>query len=161
MSALEILTQINNSRPLSLGQVAVNKDGVLELREAPTIQKSQFNWLGTPVHVSISQPDGESYDVCDIIADLGPLPFSAQNPELRGLLIAVMRGFKCPKDCRIMLGARGHIWLCQQTILSLPLTPAAVLGEIAVFLHGMTPIIRLCQDLIAAYGPPKSGQRAR
>lgn len=156
-SALDILTVLDPNQPLSFGQIALNADGVLEMRQAPPLQQAQFTWHGVPVRINLHQPDGAAQTICDIVADLGPLPFSAQNPELRGMLLALIRGFRAPADCKLMLGPRQIIWACQQTILRVPLTPAAVLTEIVIFLHHMGPVLELLRDVQRAYAT--GGQR--
>lgn len=157
---LDLLTVLDPNQPLSLGQVRLNKDGVLELNSAaPPLQNSQFIWAGFPVRVSLHKSQ-ENQTICDIVADLGTLPFSIQSPELRNILLAVMKGFRPPEDCKLMIGPRSAIWACQQTTLQLPLAPAAILAEITVFLHAMNPIILLIRDLRAAYDGRQPGGKA-
>jgi hypothetical protein len=161
MSALDLLTQLDSSRPLSLGQVTMNAEGVLEMRQAPPLQQAQFRWHDVPVSVRLHKPEGSDDTICDIVADLGPVPFSAQNPELRALLLAVMRGFRPPIDSRVLLGPRQHLWMTQQTHIHLPLNPASVLAEVAVFLKRMGPVIALVRDLQRSYEPAGQGRAAR
>lgn len=149
---LDLLTVIDIRRPLSMGQIRLNEDGVLEVVSTypPPVQEAKFIWCGFPVNVSL-HPDELGGVTCDIMADMGLLPFSAQNTELRAVLLAILRGFRPPKDARLMLGPRSVIWASQQTTLTSAVTPAAVLAEIAVFLHGMNPVMMLVRDLRAAY----------
>ncbi len=158
-SMLDILTVLDTHQPLSLGQVKMNPDGVLELKNAPSMpQHAQLSWYGVPVQISLH--DAHDHVICDIVADLGQLPFSAQNPGQRGALVAVIRGFVPPADCRLMLGPRQAIWACQQTKLPLPLTPAGILSEIVVFLHGMSPIMALLSDIQHAYDGGQLGGKS-
>ncbi len=158
MSALDLLTKIDPSKPLSLGQLTTNADGVLEMRQAPPLQEAQFNLHGVPVRVKLHQEaDGEK-TICDIIADCGPLPFSAQNSALRNLLLSVMKGFRAPTDSRVMLGARQHIWVLQQTTLTIPMVPAAVLTEVTLFVHHLGKIIALLNEVQQLHAPRSGGQ---
>ena len=156
---LDLLTVLETNQSLSLGQVSLNTDGVLELRAAPPLQQAQFVWHGVPVRVNLHPLAEENQYTCDIVADLGPLPFSAQNPELRQVLIALMRGFHAPPECRLMLGPRQVIWAMQQTHMTLPLAPASVLAEVVVFLHRMGAVIELLRDVQDTYVPVPGGQR--
>jgi hypothetical protein len=158
MSALDLLTKIDPSKPLSLGQLTMNADGVLEMRQAPPLQEAQFNLRGIPVRVRLHQPSGNDKTICDIIADCGPLPFSAQNSALRNLLLSVMKGFRPPADARVMLGARQHVWVLQQTTLTIPIVPAAVLTEVTLFVHHLGKIIGLLAEIQQQHAPRSGGQ---
>ena len=48
----------------------------------------------------------------------------------------------------------------QQTKLPLPLTPAGILSEIVVFLHGMSPIMALLSDIQHAYDGGQLGGKS-
>ena len=158
-SMLDILTVLDTQQPLSMGQVKMNPDGVLELNHAPSMpQHAQFLWYGVPVQISLH--DAKDYVICDVVADMGQLPFSAQSPGQRGALVAVMKGFQAPTDCRLILGPRQAIWACQQTKIQPPLTPAAILSEIVVFLHDMGPIMALLSDIQHAYDGGQLGSKS-
>lgn len=156
---LNLLTVLDSSQPLSFGQLRLNGDGVLELRAAPPLQQAQFVWHRVPVRVNLYQEADKPHTTCDVVADLGPLPFSAQNPAQRNALIALMRGFRAPPECKLMLGTRQSVWAFQQTYITLPLAPASVLAEVVVFLHRMGAIMEIVRDVQDAYGPTHGGQR--
>lgn len=78
-----------------------------------------------------------------IMAPLGPVPFSAQNPAARVAVLTILKACRSLDRARFVVGPSQMMWVLTEAELSESATPEAVIHETVLFLQEALPYLRL------------------
>ena len=135
--------------PFKLGPFTCDCQGRLSPCEEADMPAFLFRWRGRCVHARIARvAAGEGRLLLE--GTLGRIPSTASAPDntLRPRSFAVLRWLPraVPPDWRVSLGADHCVRLETAAMITLPITAAALITEITVFLLALDPYLELLDE---------------
>lgn len=125
----------------SVNTVFVNQDGVLSMADKPRLSRNRFYVDGTECYVLITPR--EQGGVVTVWGDLGTLPFTAQDPEGRNILLTLMRMMPAELPVRAVIDPEQRVLIMMETMLDQSVQATDVLVEAAIFVHHGKPFMNL------------------
>ncbi len=140
LDTLRALAQVaEGALPLGLNAVTITADGVPSIRP-PQPVKLNFFADGLPFHAAVS-PDGDGA-VCQIWAEVGHIPYTAQGPERRRRLLAILRGMPKLERARFVVQDQ-KILLAAETRHDGPVTAEDLIYETVLLVQEARPFLRM------------------
>lgn len=143
LEAIRSLAEVaQGALPLGLNAIFTTPDGVLGIARPPRPSRLRFAVAGLPFHVAVSPQDDDS-SVCQIWADVGHIPYTAQSPEKRRNLLALLRGMEDLKRARFVVQEGYKILLFSETRIEGHVTPEDLAYETVQLMQEAHPFLRL------------------
>lgn len=140
LDALRALAQVaEGALPLGLGAVTLNADGVPCIRP-PQPTKLTFMAEGLPFHAAVS-PDGDGA-VCQIWAEVGHIPYTAQAPERRRQILAILRGIPPLPRARFVVEGQKILLACESRYGG-PVGAEDLMYEVVLLLQEARPFLEM------------------
>ncbi|CAA7612828.1 hypothetical protein [Magnetospirillum sp. UT-4] len=116
---------------------------------------SKFDFVYRGIHVAVRyQEEGEASHA-KLVADVGPMPFTAESPAARSGLGQIMVSANDALGACFRLTPAGRILLGGDITVVRPVTATHLFSAVATFLARATPYL----DLIAVFvSPPLAGE---
>lgn len=150
LEALQSLAEVAKSAlPLGMNSVVMTADGVLGVSRPPRPARLHFIADGMPFSAAVS-PEGDEGSICQIYAEVGHIPFSAQAPERRRRLLDVLRGVQAQPlpNARFVVQQGQKILLFSESKLSGHVTPEHLAWQTAVALQEARPFLRMLAEYL-------------
>lgn len=140
--SIESLAELARSPlPLSRNAVHVTTDGVLGIAHAPAPSRLRFNIDHLQFHVSVS-PEGNG-SMCQIWAEVGHVPYTAQSPTKRRDVLTILRGTRNLERAHFVLEDGQKILVLSESHVDGPVTPDVLVYETVMLLQEARPFLRL------------------
>ena len=141
LDALRSLAQVAaGALPLGLNAVTLTADGVPCIARPPQPTKLNFVADGLPFHAAVS-PDGDG-TVCQIWAEVGHIPYTAQAPERRRRLLAILRGMPKLERARFVVQEQ-KILLVAETRHDGAVSAEDLIHETGLLIQEARPFLRM------------------
>ncbi|CAK0769768.1 YbjN domain-containing protein [uncultured Gammaproteobacteria bacterium] len=134
--------------PLGLGSISVNSDGVLGVSERPRESKLRFSVEGLLLHVLLLADDVGSGARCQVWAEVGHVPYTAQSSERRRGALAVLRGASDLSHARFVVESGQKILINRETHLPGPVVPEDLIMETVLLIQEVRPFLRLLLEFL-------------
>ena len=132
--------------PLRLGTVHVNSDGLLGIASTPAPSKQQFVIDDMLYHVS-TEPAGDGSRF-RIWAELGWVPYTAQSPERRRDVLAILRATQhLERSCFVLDGGQ-KILVIGESHVDEHIDVTGVVFETLLFLQEVRPYLRILSEYL-------------
>lgn len=148
LDALQSLAEVAQAAlPLGMNSIVMTADGVLGVSRPPRPARLHFIVDELPFSVAVS-PEGDAGAVCQIYAEVGHIPFSAQAPERRRRILDILRGVQARPlpTARFVVQQGQKILLFSETRLSGHVTPEHLAWQTAVMMQEARPFLRMLAD---------------
>lgn len=132
--------------PLGINAIETNDEGVPILTTPPKPSKLRFVVGGLPFHAAIS-PEGEGA-ACQVWADVGNLPFTAQSPAKRAALLAIIQSTLSLPFARFAVEAGQRIILFSEDRTTGPATPEDIIHQTVRLMGEARPFLRLLGEYL-------------
>ena len=140
------------SLPLGVNAVFTTPEGVLGIARPPRPSRLNFIADGLPFHAAVSPqtgPDGREGATCQIWAEVGHIPYSAQSPERRRRLLEVLRAVQATpglRRARFLVQEGQKILLFSETRVDGHVTPEDLIYETVMLIQEARPFLRLLAE---------------
>ncbi|MGQ9368610.1 hypothetical protein [Azospirillum sp. ST 5-10] len=139
------------SLPLGVNAVVMTPEGVLGIARPPRPSRLNFFVEGLPFHAAVSpdERDGTEGAVCQIWAEVGHIPYSAQSPDRRRRLLEVLRAIQAVPDlqrARFLVQEGQKILLFSETRVDGHVTPEDLIHETVLLIQEARPFLRILGD---------------
>jgi len=132
--------------PLGINAIETNDDGVPVLATPPRPSKLRFVVGGLPFHAAVS-PNGEGA-ICQVWADVGNLPFTAQSPTKRAAMLAVLQSATTLPFARFAVEAGQRIILFSEDRTDGPATPEDIIHQTVRLMGEAKPFLQLLGEYL-------------
>jgi len=140
LDALRALAQVaEGALPLGLNAVTMTADGVPSIRP-PQPTRLSFVADGLPFHAAAS-PQGDGA-VCQIWAEVGHIPYTAQAPERRRRLLAILRAMPRLERARFVVQEQ-KILLASESRRAGAVTAEDLIHETVALIQEARPFLRM------------------
>ena len=140
LEALRALAQVaEGALPLGLNAVTMTADGVPSIRP-PQPTRLSFVADGLPFHAAAS-PQGDGA-VCQIWAEVGHIPYTAQAPERRRRLLAILRAMPRLERARFVVQEQ-KILLASESRRAGAVTAEDLIHETVALIQEARPFLRM------------------
>ncbi|WP_029010198.1 hypothetical protein [Azospirillum halopraeferens] len=142
------------SLPLGVNAVFTTPEGVLGIARPPRPSRLNFIVDGLPFHAAVSPEegaDGRDGAVCQIWAEVGHIPYSAQSPERRRRLLEALRAIQAVEGlqrARFLVQEGQKILLFSETRVDGHVTPEGLIHETVLLVQEARPFLRILADYI-------------
>lgn len=144
LEALRALAQVaEGALPLGLNAVSMTADGVPCIARPPQPTKLTFVAAGLPFHAAVS-PEGDGA-ICQLWAEVGHIPYTAQAPERRRRLLAVLRGVPKLERARFVVQEQ-KILLASESRHDGPVTAENLIYETVLLVQEARPFLRMLAE---------------
>lgn len=135
--------------PIGINSIVIDADGVPCISRAPQSASLRFVLDGLIFHVAIS-PDDPTAGSCDcqIWSEAGIMPFTAQSPEKRQPLLAILRNSEGLPHVRFVLDATQRILLFSSCRLQVPVMPDDLIYHLVRMIQEARPYLRLLAQFL-------------
>lgn len=147
LEAIGSLATVDLDRmPLGINAIVTNEDGVPSLSTPPRPSKLRFVIRGIPFQAAVS-PEGDGA-VCQVWAEVGSLPFTAQSPAKRAAILAILLSATALPFARFVLQPDQRILLCCEDRTSGPATPEDIIHQTVRLLGEAGPFLDLLREYL-------------
>lgn len=131
--------------PISPGSIVMTPEGVLGIAKPPRPCKLHFMADGLPFNVAVRHEDGDEGEgsLCQIWADVGHVPYTAQAPERRRALLSILRGIEGLKHVKFIVQEGQKIILFSETRFDHHAAPEDLFHQTVLVLQEARPFLRL------------------
>lgn len=129
------------SLPLDPGTIFLTPEGVLGIAKPPRPAKLHFFADGLPFNVAVSF-DGES-SICQVWAEIGHIPYTAQAPDRRRQLLAVLRAIQGLRHVQFLVQGGQKILLFSEQRLDGQATPEDLIHQTVLAIQEARPYLRI------------------
>lgn len=144
LNALRALAQVaEGSLPIGLNAVVMTPDGVPSISGPPQPSRLTFIANGLPFHAAVSPEDDGA--ACQIWAEVGNIPFTAQAPERRRNLLAILRAVPMLERARFVTQGQ-KILLVSETRYERAVTAEDLIHETVLLIQEARPFLRLLAE---------------
>ena len=132
--------------PLRLGTVHINADGLLGIASTPAPSKQQFVIDDVLYHVSIDPAgDGSRFRIW---AELGWVPYTAQSPQRRRDVLAILRATQHLERSCFVLDEGQKILVIGESHVDEHIDVTGVVFETLLFLQEVRPYLRILSEYL-------------
>ncbi|PWC33753.1 hypothetical protein [Azospirillum sp. TSO35-2] len=132
--------------PITPDSIVMTPEGVLGIAKPPKPCKLTFMADGLPFNIAVRHEGDGS--VCQIWADLGHVPYTAQAPERRRALLAVLRGIEGLPNVRFIVQGGQKIILFSEITLEHHASPEDLFHQTILVLQEARPFLRLLAEYL-------------
>jgi hypothetical protein len=127
--------------PLSASAIFMTPEGVLGIAKPPRPSELKFTVDGLTFNVAVTFDGAQS--ICQILADVGHIPFTAQSPERRRSLLNVIRGIQDMGHSKLLVQEGQKILLFSESRLDGHATPEDLIHQTVLVLQEVRPFLRI------------------
>lgn len=147
LDAIQSLAEVAKSAlPIGLNAIFTTPEGVLGIAKPPRPSRLHFVAGGLPFHVSVGVEGEES--ICQIWAEVGHIPYTAQSPERRRTLLSLLRGMQDLKRAKFVVQGGHKILLFAETRIDGHVTPDDLAFETVMLIQEARPFVRLLGEYL-------------
>lgn len=147
LDALRSLAEVAPSAlPFGMNSIVVTPDGVLGVIKPPRPAKLRFAVNGLMIQAAVSPDADGDGSVCQIWAEVGHIPFTAQSPERRRTLLQILRGIKGLRYASFVVQQSQTILVLSERRTENPATPEDLAHQTVLMLHEARPFLRLLAE---------------
>lgn len=148
LDAIRSLAEVaQTALPLGLNAVYVGGDGVLAISRPPRPARLQFAVGTLVVNLAVSPVEGVS--VGQLWAEVGFVPYTAESPERRQALLAILRGTRTLERARFVLENGQKILLMAEMRKAGHFLPEDLIYEIVQVMQEAQPFLSLLAEYLA------------
>ncbi|WP_372397190.1 hypothetical protein ABMY26_24295 [Azospirillum sp. HJ39] len=151
LKTIQSLAEVpDGALPITPGSIVMTPEGVLGIAKPPRPSKLTFMADGLPFNVAVRH-EGEQEgggSICQIWADVGHVPYTAQAPERRRALLAVLRGIDGLPHVRFIVQGGQKIILFSEIRLEHHASPEDLFHQTILVLQEARPFLRLLGEYL-------------
>ena len=151
LKTIQSLAEVpDGALPINPGSIEVTPEGVLGIARPPRPCKLTFMADGLPFNVAVRHESAEEGggSICQIWADVGHVPYTAQAPERRRALLAVLRGIEGLPHVRFIVQGGQKIILFSEIRLEHHASPEDLFHQTILVLQEARPFLRLLGEYL-------------
>ncbi len=154
LEAIQSLAEVERSAlPLGDDAIRVGPDGLLIISQPPQLSRLTFFIDELAFHVAVS-PDpggvaGAVGAVCQIWAECGYVPYTAESPMRRYAVLALLRASKDLPRARFVIEPGQKILLVGDSRIPYPSTAEILIYEAVLLIQESRPYLRLLAEQLA------------
>ena len=151
LKTIQSLAEVpDGALPINPGSIEVTPEGVLGIDKPPRPCKLTFMADGLPFNVAVRHESAEEGggSICQIWADVGHVPYTAQAPERRRALLAVLRGIEGLPHVRFIVQGGQKIILFSEIRLEHHASPEDLFHQTTLVLQEARPFLRLLGEYL-------------
>jgi len=151
LKTIQSLAEVpDGALPINPGSIEVTPEGVLGIAKPPRPCKLTFMADGLPFNVAVrhESADEGGGSICQIWADVGHVPYTAQAPERRRALLAVLRGIEGLPHVRFIVQGGQKIILFSEIRLEHHASPEDLFHQTTLVLQEARPFLRLLGEYL-------------
>ncbi|MBY6260786.1 hypothetical protein EI613_02465 [Azospirillum sp. 412522] len=151
LKTIQSLAEVpDGALPISPGSIEMTPEGVLGIARPPRPCKLTFMADGLPFNVAVRHESAEEGggSICQIWADVGHVPYTAQAPERRRALLAVLRGIEGLPHVRFIVQGGQKIILFSEIRLEHHASPEDLFHQTILVLQEARPFLRLLGEYL-------------
>ena len=133
---------------LPLNALRISAGGELVVQDPAPPSRFVFRFAGM-VFTQILTPRPDGFH-CRLHAQLGQIPFTAQDPSLRATLLTILKGVRGNGVAHFLVGQSQSIWIIADLEGNETPTPEVVLLETARLLHVVRPYVEMLRDYLVS-----------
>ncbi len=142
LQAMPSLAQVSQTAlPFSPDTFVMTPEGVLGIAQPPRPARLHFMADGLPFSIAVSF-DGET-SRSQVWAEIGHIPYTAQSPERRRQLLAILRGIQDRRGTRFLVQEGQKILLFSEAEFEGQATPEDLIHQTVVALQQARPFLHL------------------
>lgn len=142
LQTIQSLAEVpDGALPIATDAIVMTPEGVLGIARPPKPCKLTFFADGLPFNVAVRH-EGEG-SVCQIFADLGHVPYTAQAPEKRRALLGVLQGIQGLKHVKFIVQGGQKILLFSEIHLEHHASPEDLFHQTLLVIQEARPFMRL------------------
>lgn len=131
---------------VAFSHISFNEEGIACLPESPIRSNQYFDVKGIRFYAQLQSDMKKGYFT--IWGGLGKLPYSAENPETRKILLHILRRSREQDKVNFMVTKDQNIIVAQQRPVSGKVTPLNFLSNVYGFLYEALPLALLISQYI-------------
>lgn len=148
LEALQSLAEVAKSAlPLGMNSIVMTADGVLGISRPPRPARLHFMVDDLPFNAAVS-PEGDGGAVCQIYAEVGHIPFSAQAPERRRGILNILRGVHGLPTTRFVVQQGQKILAFSEMKIDGHVTPEHLAWQTARMMQEARPFLRMLGEYL-------------
>lgn len=151
LKTIQSLAEVpDGALPINPGSIEMTPEGVLGIARPPRPCKLTFMADGLPFNVAVRHEgleDGGG-SICQIWADIGHVPYTAQAPERRRALLAVLRGIEGLPHVRFIVQGGQKIILFSEIRLEHHASPEDLFHQTVLVLQEARPFLHLLGEYL-------------
>jgi len=151
LKTIQSLAEVpDGALPINPGSIEMTPEGVLGIAKPPRPCKLTFMADGLPFNVAVRHegPEDGGGSICQIWADVGHVPYTAQAPERRRALLAVLRGIEGLPHVRFIVQGGQKIILFSEIRLEHHASPEDLFHQTILVLQEARPFLRLLGEYL-------------
>lgn len=151
LKTIQSLAEVQDGAlPINPGSIEMTPEGVLGIARPPRPCKLTFMADGLPFNVAVRHESAEEGggSICQIWADVGHVPYTAQAPERRRALLAVLRGIEGLPHVRFIVQGGQKIILFSEIRLEHHASPEDLFHQTILVLQEARPFLRLLGEYL-------------
>ncbi|CAO3401064.1 hypothetical protein [Azospirillum palustre] len=151
LKTIQSLAEVpDGALPINPGSIEMTPEGVLGIARPPRPCKLTFMADGLPFNVAVrhEEPEDGGGSICQIWADVGHVPYTAQAPERRRALLAVLRGIEGLPHVRFIVQGGQKIILFSEIRLEHHASPEDLFHQTILVLQEARPFLRLLGEYL-------------
>ena len=142
LEAMQSMAEVaETALPLSPSAIFMTPEGILGIAEPPRPSKLQFTVDGLSFNAAVTFDGAES--VCQILADVGHIPYTAQSPDRRRNILAVIRGIQDLRNIKFIVQEGQKILLFSESRLDGHATPEDLIHQTVLTLQEARPFLKI------------------
>ncbi len=142
LEAMQTMAEVaETALPLSPSAIFMTPEGVLGIAKPPRPSKLQFTVDGLSFNVAVTFDGTES--VCQILAEVGHVPYTAQSPDRRRNILALLRGLHGVKHIKFLVQEGQKILLFSESRLDGHATPEDLIHQTVLVLQEARPFLKI------------------
>lgn len=142
LQTIQSLAEVSDGAlPITPGSIEMTPEGVLGIAKPPKPGKLHFMADGLPFHVAVRHEGNGS--ICQIWADVGHVPYTAQAPDQRRTLLAILRGIQGLKNVSFIVQGGQKIILFSETTFEHHAAPEDLFHQTILVLQEARPFLKL------------------
>ncbi|HYD29624.1 MAG TPA: hypothetical protein VEB64_02030 [Azospirillaceae bacterium] len=128
--------------PLGMNAISISADGIPVIARPPQPARLKFAIEGLLWHVAVS-PEEDGDCICQVWTEVGHVPYTAQAPDKRRDIMAILRGTQGLTRARFVVGESQKILVLSETRVEGHVTADALVYEVVMLLQEARPFLRL------------------
>lgn len=142
LKTIQSLAEVpDGALPITPGSIVMTPEGVLGIAKPPKPCKLNFMADGLPFNVAVRH-EGEG-SICQIWADVGHVPYTAQAPERRRTLLSLLRGIEGLKNVTFIVQGGQKIILFSEVTFEHHAAPEDLFHQTMLVLQEARPFLKL------------------
>lgn len=147
LQTIQLLAEApDGALPISSESIFMTPEGVLGIAKPPRPCKLTYFADGLPFNVAVRH-EGEG-SVCQIFADVGHVPYTAQAPEKRRNVLAILRGIEGLTHVRFIVQGGHKILLFSEVRLDHQAAPEDLFHQTILAIQEARPFLRLLGEYL-------------